>query len=129
MARILLIEDDHLVRTMLGLTLVHFGHTVVEACNGLEGLALFPQTNPDLVITDLVMPEKDGLEVIKELRKKSPPVKIIAMSGGGRCTMTNNLATARALGAAKVLAKPFSNANLLAAIGDLVPGAESAPSP
>ncbi len=82
MARILLIDDDDSVRTMLRLTLAHFGHTVIEARNGKEGLELFQHANADLVITDIVMPEKEGLEVLMELRKKHPPVKIIAISGG-----------------------------------------------
>ena len=83
MARILLIDDDDSVRTMLRLTLVHFGHTVIEARDGKEGLELFQNTDVDLLITDIVMPEKEGLEVLMELRKrKHPPVKIIAISGG-----------------------------------------------
>ncbi|MEO5957891.1 MAG: response regulator [Opitutaceae bacterium] len=84
MARILLIDDDDDVRTVLRLTLIHFGHTVIEARNGREGLELFAEARPELVITDIVMPEKEGLEVIIELRAHRPPVKIIAISGGGR---------------------------------------------
>ena len=75
MARILLIDDDDSVRTMLRLTLAHFGHSVIEARNGKEGLELFQHANADLLITDIVMPEKEGLEVLMELRKKHPPVK------------------------------------------------------
>ena len=101
MARILLIDDDDTVRTMLRLTLVHFGHTVIEARDGKEGLELFQDANVDLLITDIVMPEKEGLEVLMELRKKHPPVKIIAISGGDYLHM------AKLMGAAKVLAKPF----------------------
>ena len=116
MARILLIEDDDSVRTMLSLTLVHFGHTVIEARNGKEGLELFPHADADLLITDIVMPEKEGLEVLMELRKKDPPVKIIAISGGDYLHM------AKLMGAAKVLAKPFSTNLLIAAIDELLPG-------
>jgi CheY-like chemotaxis protein len=83
MARILLIDDDEPVRTTLRLTLEHFGHTVIEARDGTEGLALFQHANADLVITDIVMPEKDGLEVLRELRRMHPSVKIIAISGPG----------------------------------------------
>ena len=70
MARILLIEDNDPIRTLLRETLEFDGHTVIEARNGKQGLALFQHANADLVITDIVMPEKDGLEVVMELREK-----------------------------------------------------------
>ena len=124
MARILLIEDDDSVRTMLRLTLDDFGHTVIEARNGKEGLALLEHANADLLITDILMPEKEGLEVLMELRKRHPPVKIIAISGGDYLHM------AKLMGAAKVLAKPFSTNLLIAAIDELLPGdGASAPPP
>ena len=119
MARILLIDDDDTVRTMLRLTLVHFGHTVIEARDGKEGLELFQDANVDLLITDIVMPEKEGLEVLMELRKKHPPVKIIAISGGDYLHM------AKLMGAAKVLAKPFSTNVLIEAIDELLAGRRS----
>ncbi len=124
MARILLIDDDEPFRTMLRLTLIHFGHTVIEACNGKQGLDLFPQANADLVITDIVMPEKEGIEVLMELKKLQPSVKVIAMSGGCRNRSGSYLQIAKVLGASKVLAKPFSNADLLTAINELLPGVE-----
>jgi DNA-binding response OmpR family regulator len=120
MARILLIDDDDSVRAMLGLTLTHFGHTVLEARNGAEGLLLFGTAHADLVITDIVMPEKEGLAVLRELRKMHPPVKTIAISGGGRGLAADYLHIARQLGAAKVLQKPFSNAVLLAAVEEVL---------
>jgi len=120
MARILLIEDDDLVRNMLSLTLTHFGHTVIEAKNGKEGLQLFPQVNADLLITDLVKPEKEGFEILLELRNHRPPVKIIVISGGLRGETANYLEMAKRLGAAKALAKPFSNVALLAAIDEVL---------
>ncbi|HXB02994.1 MAG TPA: response regulator [Opitutaceae bacterium] len=122
MARILLIEDDNEVRTMLRLTLIHFGHNVIEARNGKEGLELFKRANADLVITDIVMPEKEGLEVLIKLRANQvPPVKIIAISGGGRQKAADYLRMAKLMGAARVLAKPFSNEVLIAAINELLP--------
>ena len=122
MARILLIDDDDAVRKMLRLTLTHFGHTVIEARNGKEGLELFKPAKVDLVITDIVMPEKEGLEVLMELRTKQlPMVKVIAISGGGRMSARDNLHMARLLGAGKVLTKPFSNEVLIAAINELLP--------
>ena len=138
MARILLIDDDAAVRHMLRLTLTHFGHTVIEARDGKEGLELFERSNADLVLTDIVMPEKEGLEVLMELRKKHPAVKVIAMSGGDRKGVAGYLQMATLLGAARVLNKPFSNKVLMAAIFELLAepetpaapdGAKPAPSP
>jgi len=126
MARILLIDDDDSLRTMLRLTLTHFGHIVIEARNGKEGLDLFPHAGADVVITDIVMPEKEGIEVLMVLRKAEPPVKIIAMSGGGRVSATDYLRIATQLGAARVLAKPFSNEVLKATVDEVL--AADAPS-
>ena len=112
---------------MLRLTLIHFGHTVIEACNGKQGMERFPGSNVDLVITDIVMPEKEGLEVLMELKKHRTPVKIIAISGGSRNRNEGYLQAAKLLGASKVLLKPFSNEALLAAIHDLLPGDTAAP--
>jgi DNA-binding response OmpR family regulator len=124
-ARILIIDDDDSIRTMLRLTLAHFGHTVIEARSGRDGLDLFRRGGADLVITDIVMPETDGLEVVMDLRRKHPAVKIIAISGGGRGSAADYLHTAELIGAAKVLAKPFSNEVLMAAIDELLPGGEA----
>jgi CheY-like chemotaxis protein len=122
MARILLIDDDDPLRTMLALTLRHFGHTVTEARNGREGLDLFAQAGADLVITDIVMPEVEGIEVLRTLRTTRPPAKIIAMSGGGRGNAADYLRIARQLGATQVLAKPFTNETLKAAVDAAVGG-------
>ena len=128
MARILLIEDDEPVRTMLRAILEHFGHTVIEARHGTEGLALFQHANADLVITNIVMPEKDGFEVLRELRRMHPSVKIIAISGAGRGRAADYLHIAEFMGAATVLAKPLSVVVLMAAIDALLPGGASASS-
>ncbi len=108
---------------MLRHTLVHFGHTVTEACNGKEGLKLFATgaADSDLVITDLVMPEVEGFEVLAELRTKLPRVKIMVISGGVRSDPDTYLEMASRLGAAKVLAKPFSNQDLMLAVNELLP--------
>jgi DNA-binding response OmpR family regulator len=118
MARILLIEDNDPVRALLRENLELEGHAVIEARDGQEGLDLFRQAGADLVITDIVMPEKEGLAVLMELRNAHPPVNVIAISGGGR----DYLATGGLLGAAKVLLKPFPIAVLIAAIDELLPG-------
>jgi CheY-like chemotaxis protein len=116
MPHILLIDDDDFLRPMLCATLEQMGHTVTEAGNGKEGLAQQAHAPADLVLTDLIMPEKDGIETIMELQKKHPGVKIIAMSGGGRMSPGNYLSIARRMGAGAVLSKPFSNDELAAAI-------------
>jgi YesN/AraC family two-component response regulator len=120
MARILLIDDDDSVRTVLRLMLNQFGHVVIEARNGKEGMDLFMHANADLVITDIIMPEKEGLEVVKEMRRMVPLVKIIAISGGGRVNPTDYLRMATFQGAAKVLAKPISSDALIGAINEVL---------
>jgi len=101
------------LRRLLNRVLVQVGYDVVEAANGLEGLEIQRQEHFDLVLTDLIMPEKEGLETIQELRKRRADLKIIAMSGGGRGSGLDYLVMARQLGADRVLAKPFSNQELL----------------
>jgi YesN/AraC family two-component response regulator len=120
MARILLIDDDDSVRSVLRLILNQFGHVVIEACNGKEGIELYTHANADLVITDIVMPEKEGLEVLKEIRKKCPTVKIIAISGGGRVNPTDYLRMAIFFGATRVLAKPICSEALIGAINEVL---------
>jgi len=126
MTRILLIDDDDEVRTMLARTLSHFGHTVIEAQNGAEGLDLFAKAGVDLVITDIVMPEREGLEVLMDLSKRQPPPVIIAISGGGRTSGPDYLAMAAKMGAQRVLTKPFSSDLLLATIDEVMGGSASA---
>jgi len=111
---------------MLRLTLAEFGHVVIEASNGIEGLALYPAGGVDLVITDIIMPGKEGIEVIMELRLRHPHLKIMAISGGGRVDSKDYLRIAKFLGASKVLGKPFSNEELLAALNELLPPATAA---
>ena len=122
MSHILLIEDDELFRQMVRISLTEAGHTVTEARDGKEGLRLYADEPTELVITDLIMPEKEGIETILELRKKWPDLKIIAMSGGGRVTAANYLHIAKQVGVAAVLNKPFSNDELTAVIDRLLPG-------
>ena len=122
MAKILLIDDDDPLRAIMCETLKHFGHMVVEARNGKEGMELFEQTRMDLVITDIVMPEKEGLEVLMELRKQPKPVKVIAISGGGSTGKVEYLHIAKLMGASAVLAKPFSLIALMTAVDELLAG-------
>jgi DNA-binding response OmpR family regulator len=120
MARILLIEDYDLVRSMLRDTLEFAGHTVIEARTGAEGLDRFRKGGADLVITDIVMPDKDGLVVVRALREQVPPVPIIAISGA-RNSAEDYLDLAYRMGALKVLLKPFTSAALIAVIDELLP--------
>ena len=125
MATILLVEDDEGVRTLLHKALVAAGHEVEDAWNGDIALAAYRRQSRDLVITDLVMPEKDGLETIMALRRLNPAVKIIAMSGGGRTLGLGQLylETASTFGANRILAKPFTSTALLTAVSEVLAGA------
>lgn len=107
---------------MLRLALMHHGHSVVEARNGREGVGLFAGADADIVITDIVMPEMEGIELISEMRRREPRVKIIAISGGGRNSPADYLQLAKMLGASRVLAKPFSNDALITAVSEVLAG-------
>lgn len=112
-ATILVIDDEPQLRGMVKQMLEQEGYAVVEAHNGDEGLRVFRQSPADVVITDIVMPEKEGIETIRELRRDFPGVKIIAMSGGGRLDSGEYLHFALKLGAARILRKPFRRQELL----------------
>lgn len=119
MARILIVDDDELFRDMLHDMVIGEGHEVECATNGQEALNLVGDTAVDLVITDILMPEKDGIELIMELgaRPESPP--IIAVSGGRRAISREfNLDSARLMGVRATLAKPFTREQLRTAIND-----------
>lgn len=106
MAKILVIDDEPALRTMLRDALEP-EHTIVEAGNGIEGVKAFTAEPFDLVITDIIMPDQEGIETIVEIRKLQPTQKIIAMSGGGRTRTIEFLKIAEKLGADKILKKPF----------------------
>jgi len=113
MARILVIDDEEPIRRLLARALVGEGHEVIEAKDGREALQLHLATPAELVITDIIMPEQDGLEVIMALKRKAPGIKIIAMSGGGRFGQTEALHMAEPLGAFATLRKPFALGTML----------------
>jgi CheY-like chemotaxis protein len=115
--RILLVDDDPDVVRALTTTLTNAGYEVVPASNGAEAVRLWRELNEgDLVLLDMFMPEKDGLETIIELRTHSPDVPIIAMSGGGTMGRVDVLGDAKLLGAVHTLEKPFSTDTLLALV-------------
>jgi len=105
---------------MLKLTLERKGHQVTEAVDGVKAIALFNPADIDLVVTDIVMPEKEGIETIMELRAKDPAVKIIAISGGGRIGPEDYLSWARRFGVQHTFTKPVNRDELLNAIDDLL---------
>ena len=113
---ILVIDDDEAVRYAIQRVARGEGFAVVLAANGEEGLGLLESVSPALVITDLIMPEKEGLETIRELRKRRPDLPIIAISGGGRLVGRDFLDLARKLGAQEALAKPFEPEQLVEAM-------------
>lgn len=116
MARILIIDDDKMVLNMLRQVLEGAQHTVVEASNGEVAMRLWREYPADLIITDILMPEKDGLEVIRELRRECPTVKVIALSGGSRKIHFDALDVAKRFGALSTLEKPFELKELLATV-------------
>jgi DNA-binding response OmpR family regulator len=116
MAHILLIEDDEALRGALSAGLTHMGHTVDVAGNGKIGLALYRPDMTDLVITDIIMPEREGLETIAQLKAKCATVDIIAISGGGRAGGLDPLYIAAKMGANSTLQKPFTLEQLIALV-------------
>jgi CheY-like chemotaxis protein len=113
---ILVVDDEPGIRELLCIMLETAGHTVAAAANGLEAPKVMAAQKIDMVITDLLMPERDGLEFIAETRKRYPEVKIIAMSGGGHIARDSYLRIAKNFGAHFLLEKPFSQAGVLGAI-------------
>ena len=120
MPRILLVEDDASFRESMHKVLTRAGHEVQAAGNGRAALQQFDTESVDLVITDIVMPEQEGLETIIRLRRENPGVKIIAISGGGTINAVDYLRTAKKLGALATLAKPFSRQEILSAIDQVL---------
>ncbi len=120
MTQILIIDDDDDFRKMLNLMLKQAGYDVVDAADGNEGLKSYNKEQIDLVVTDIFMPEKEGIETVMELRTINPDVKIIAISGGGTRGNLNYLDHMKILGVQKTLDKPFDPEELLAAVTELL---------
>ena len=120
MTCILVIDDDAQIRQMLRQMLQRKGYLVVEAADGNEGITLMRTEPIDLVITDIIMPEKEGIETIIEIQRDFPDVKIIAISGGGRIGAQHILKTAESFGVTHTFAKPFGQEGLLKAIKELL---------
>lgn len=120
MRKILIIDDDDQMRDLLCRAMEYAGFDVVAAANGREGQRFFEEDFFDLVITDLIMPEQEGMETITFLRRTYPEVKIIAISGGGRIGPETYLPAALELGANRAFAKPFALNDLRIAVNELL---------
>lgn len=120
MARILLVDDEVLVLQLFEAVLQLEHHDVTTASDGNAAMAALAQGTFDVVVTDIVMPDKEGIEMIMEMRKLKPDLPIIAMSGGGRGSSADYLEMAALLGAKKTLAKPFSTQALVDAVSDVL---------
>jgi CheY-like chemotaxis protein len=119
-SKILVVEDDPGLRRVLLSALQHAGYDVRAVDNGRDAFRAIRESAPAVVVTDIVMPDSDGLEVIRLLRTDHPKIRIIAMSGGGIICGTTYLEIARLLGAHAVLRKPILPSDLVHAVGELL---------
>jgi len=126
MPTILVIDDDQHVRGMLRTVLEDFGYKVLEAPDGNIGVQLFSENRVDLIITDIIMPDKEGLETIREIKASSPDAKIIAISGGAKVGPGTYLKLAELMGAQRAFEKPIQISVLLSSIAELLGDQETA---
>jgi len=120
MQGILIVDNDAELREMIKTALVRHKFTVIEAKNGIEAIAYFKPFVIDVVITDIIMPEEDGLGVIRKLKEIKPRLKIIAMSGGGKASPRHYLDLAKMLGADVTITKPFQMSDLILTVEKLI---------
>ncbi len=123
-ATVLVVDDDDMVREALAILLSEHGIDVLTAVNGADGLQQFKQHKPDLVLTDIIMPKKEGISLIADLRREYPDAKIVAMSGGGRMGNSDYVTIATVLGANVGLRKPFDDLELIDTIRMLLGATE-----
>ena len=123
MKKILVIEDNPIVRNTVMRILQSAGYTVVTANDGLQGFDMFRKEQPDLVISDIIMPQQEGIGTIRQILAERPGTKIIAISGGGRIGNTDFLQIARKMGAIDALQKPFDPDDLLGRISNYLKAA------
>ncbi len=120
MAKILLVDDDKLVRTSLAYALEDAGYDVVQAENGDLGLEALARETFDLVVLDILMPEREGIETIRDIRKKWPTLPVLAISGGDKTGWSDFLRMASTLGANDTMAKPFTASDFVARVKRLL---------
>jgi CheY-like chemotaxis protein len=118
--RVLLVDDEDAIREMLDLLLQRRGFLVVTARDGNEAVRFYKEQEFDLVITDLIMPGKEGIETILEMRAMKRPIRIIAISGGGRVDQSMYLHLAKSVGADRVVSKPFLPADFLKIVDEIL---------
>jgi CheY-like chemotaxis protein len=122
MKKILVIDDDAIVRDTIVEILESEGYAVISAEDGKRGVSLFRSEHPDLVITDIIMPEREGIQTITEIRALVPTAKVIAISGGGRIGNADFLKIARLLGAVDVISKPFDPDDFVSRVAHCLAG-------
>ncbi|MBV9510014.1 MAG: response regulator [Caulobacteraceae bacterium] len=115
-AKLLVIDDDAALRRMMKSVLTRAGHEVIEATDGVDGMAKFRAEAPDLIVSDIMMPHRDGIETIQTIRDINAAVAVVAISGGGLRAGELYLSIAKELGADVVLQKPFRAAELAKAV-------------
>ncbi len=120
MSHVLIIDDEVQIREVLRTVLERVGYTVSEAGDGIQGLRVYSDGGIDLVVTDIIMPHKGGIDTIMDLRRDFPDVKIIAISGGGMCGEVSYLDMAIGVGADRAIGKPFVLDDFLAAVEELI---------
>lgn len=118
--RVLIVDDEETIRKMVRMILEDELYEFAEAANGLEAQALLEKMPFDLIITDVIMPDCDGIELVMAVRRKLPGIKVIVMSGGGRMRACHYLDLAGKLGAARVFEKPFDTAALRQTVQELL---------
>jgi CheY-like chemotaxis protein len=118
MSLVLIVDDEEPFRKMARRMLEAAGHQVVEAATGEECIRQFHDLSPDIIVTDIVMPGKSGIEAILQIRAEDPSVRIIAVSGGGGVATGDFLSAARQAGANQALQKPFRADDLVNALDD-----------
>lgn len=126
MAHILIVDDDINIRHLFRCLLEREGHVVCAADDGEIALRMLKRSIPDLLITDVLMPNKEGLELIQDVKSFCPTLKVIALSGGGVVDINDCLAFADGFGADKVFAKPIKPQELIMAVNALLQSPEEA---
>lgn len=116
---VLVVDDELMVRTTLKKMLERAGHRVLEAEDGVQALEIFETHSPELMICDIIMPNMEGIETLREVKRAYPKVKVIVISGGARTGSLNYLSVAEKLGADAVMDKPFGNKKLVDTIADV----------
>jgi len=123
---VLVVDDDVMVLQAVVILLEDRGFNVLAAVDGVQGLHEYRKHRPDVILTDIIMPQKEGISLIRDLRREFPEAKIVAMSGGGRVGNSDYITIAKALGADTALSKPFDEDQLIETLRALLGPVERA---